>query len=114
MAERTHIGMRSLRCGSHDSSETRTETSDRLLLTRQHSAFDQDGQTRVWIDTAEGLASESARLDGLLIGPQPRAGNGPQSGIGGFHPAKLYLLKQLGERVGLGDGGNRTLQKLFA
>ena len=80
--------MRSLRCGG--SLKTRAEGSDRLLLTHQHSIFDQDCQTRIWIDATQGLVSESTRLDNLLIGAHPQVANGTQSGIGGFHPAKLY------------------------
>ena len=106
--------MRSLRCGGDGSLKTRAEGSDRLLLTRQHSTFDQDCQTRMWIDAAQGLAGESTGLDNFLIGTQPRVGHGAQPGIGGFHPAKLHLFKQFGERVGLRDGGNRTLQSLVA
>ena len=106
--------MRSLRCGGNSALETPTEGSNRLLLTRQHATFDQDCQTRLWIDAAQGLAGESAGLNHFLIGTQPRTGHGSQSGIGRFHPAKLHLFKQFGERVGLGDGGNRALKMLLA
>ena len=68
----------------------------------------------MWIDTAQGLSAESARLNNFLIGAQPRVGHGAQSGIGRFHTAKLDLFKQFGERVGLGDRGNRALQNLIA
>ncbi len=101
--------MRLLRCGGDGPLKTRAESSDRLLLTRQHSTFDQHCQTRIWIDAAQGLPAESTGLNTVFIGVHPRVGHGAQPGIGGFHPAKLYLFKQFGERVGLRDGGNRTL-----
>src|SRR5262245_3386740 len=58
-------GVRSPRCGS--SLKTRTEGSGCLLLTRQHSTFDQDRHTRIWIDAAQGLPGDSTRFDNLLI-----------------------------------------------
>ena len=58
--------------------------------------------------------AESTGLNNFSVGAQPRVGHGTQPGIGGFHPAKLYLFKQLDERVGLGDGRDRTLQSLIA
>ncbi len=63
--------MRSLRCGGDGSLKTGSEGSDRLLLIRQHSTFDQDCQTRMWIDAAQGLAGEATRLNNFLVGTQP-------------------------------------------
>lgn len=60
-------GVRSLRCGGDGSLKTRTEGSGCLLLTRQHSTFDQDRHTRIWIDAAQGLPGDSTRFDNLLI-----------------------------------------------
>jgi len=101
--------MRSLRCGGDSPLKTRAEGSDRLLLSCQHSAFDQHCQTRVWIDTAQDLAREPTGLNNFLIGTQPGVGYGTQSDIGGFHPAKLDLFKQLGKWIGLRDRSNRAL-----
>ena len=64
-------GMRSLRCGGDSPFKTCAEGSNRLLLTRQHSTFDQDCQTRMWIDAAQVLSGQSTRLDNLLIGAHP-------------------------------------------
>jgi hypothetical protein len=106
--------MRSLRYSGDGLIKTREESRDRLLLTRQHSTLDQDGQTRMWIDTAQSLSVESARLNNFSVCAQPRVGHGAQSGIGRLHTATLDLFKQFGERVGLGDRGNRALQNLIA
>src|SRR4249920_1181548 len=59
--------MRSFLCGGDGPLKTRAKGSDRLLLTRQHSTFDQDCQTRMWIDAAQRLPGESARLNNFLI-----------------------------------------------
>jgi hypothetical protein len=107
-------GMRSLRCGSDSPFKTLAEASDRLLLTRQYSTFYEHCQTRMWIETPQGLAGESTGLNNFSIRTQPRIGHGAQAGIGRLHPSKLDLFKQLGERVGLGDGGNCALQCLVA
>ena len=101
--------MRSLRCGGDGPLKTRAEGGDCLLFTRQHATFDQHCQTRMWIDAAQGLSGESTRLNNVFIGVHPRVDHGTQPGIGRFHPAKLYLFKQLGERVGLRDGRNGML-----
>ena len=106
--------MRLLRCGDDGLLKTLAEVSDCLLLTRQHSTFDQDCQTRIRIDASQGLAGESTRLNDLSDMCPSMSGHGAQAGIGGFHPAKLDLFKQFDERIGLGEGGNRALQNLVA
>jgi hypothetical protein len=68
----------------------------------------------MWIDTAQGLSAEFTGLNNSFVCTQPRVCHGSQSDIGRFHPAKLDLFKQLDERVGLGDRGNRMLQSLVA
>jgi hypothetical protein len=100
---------RSLRCDSEGLLKTRAEGSDRWLLTRQHSTFNQHSQTRMWIEASQGLAGKSTRLNRFSINTQPRIGDGTQPRIGGLHPPKLDLLKQLREGIGLRDGGNGTL-----
>jgi len=63
--------MRSLLCGGDGLLKTSAEGGDRLLLTSQDSILDQDCQTRMWIDAAQGLSGEFTRLDNFLIGTHP-------------------------------------------
>ena len=106
--------MRSLRCGGNGPFKTRAESGDHLLFIRQHSTFDQTARRGCGSMRRKAWLVSPPDSIIFLIGAHPRVDHGTQSGISRFHPAKLYLFKQLGERVRLRDGRDRTLQSLFA
>lgn len=107
-------GRRSLRCGYDGPIETCAKGRDVRLILRQHATVDQQCQARGGIETAQGLFGEAGRLEDFPIRTEPGAGHGFQSGIGRFHPSEFHLIKEFGDRIGLGDRRQRTQENLFA